>query len=166
MPVPDVPREQYRGLGTLLLVISAPLLIAGIVLQFYPTGRQCVTYDFFGGCAQGEQTYPYAGGGDVLLFFFVLALIVGLVFYFWRPSETPPPLPVQHVYHPFVQYVPMAAPPPPYTPGPPPGYATAGQVVVNIPAQQAPRIMMHCRNCGSLYDATLGRCDKCGAPAT
>jgi hypothetical protein len=57
-------------------------------------------------------------------------------------------------------------PPPPHVPPPPPGYGTPGQVVVNIPAQQAPKIMMHCRHCGNLYDATKGRCDKCGAPPT
>jgi hypothetical protein len=47
-----------------------------------------------------------------------------------------------------------------------PGSVVPSQVVVNIPAQEAPKIMMHCRNCGNLYDATKGRCDKCGAPPT
>lgn len=155
---------RYRGLGVVLTIISAPLLVAGIVLQFYPKTRVC-TDDFFGDCLSYGQGYPYSGAGDVLLFFFVLALLFGLVFYFWRPSTAAPP-PPRPVYVPFTQYVPIAAPPPPYTPGPPPGYAASGQVVVNVQAPAAPQIMMHCRNCGSLYDATKGRCDKCGAPTT
>jgi hypothetical protein len=57
-------------------------------------------------------------------------------------------------------------PPPPYIPPPPPGHVPPGQVVINVPVQPPPKVMMHCRNCGSLYDATNGRCDKCGAPPT
>jgi hypothetical protein len=58
-------------------------------------------------------------------------------------------------------------PPPPLpVPPPPPGYVAPGHVVVNVQAPEAPKIMMHCRNCGNLYDATKGRCDKCGAPPT
>jgi hypothetical protein len=58
-------------------------------------------------------------------------------------------------------------PPPPARARPSyPTTAVPGQVVVNIPAQEAPKIMMHCRHCGNLYDATKGRCDKCGAPPT
>jgi hypothetical protein len=55
-------------------------------------------------------------------------------------------------------------PPPPPPPPPPPGYGGQGPVVVSVQAPDAPKIMMHCRNCGALYDATKGRCDKCGAP--
>jgi len=48
----------------------------------------------------------------------------------------------------------------------PSGYVGQGPVVVSVQAPAAPKIMMHCRNCGALYDATKGRCDKCGAPPT
>lgn len=46
------------------------------------------------------------------------------------------------------------------------GLGAQTPVVVNVQAPQAPQIMMHCRHCGNLYDATKGRCDKCGAPTT
>jgi len=46
------------------------------------------------------------------------------------------------------------------------GYAGQAPVIVNVQAPPAPQIMMHCRHCGNLYDATKGRCDKCGAPPT
>ncbi len=64
------------------------------------------------------------------------------------------------------QSPPLPPPPPSHHLPPPPGYGNQRQIVVNIPAQEAPKIMMHCRNCGNLYDATKGRCDKCGAPPT
>lgn len=64
----------------------------------------------------------------------------------------------------------LAPPPPPpplpYLPPPPPGYGGSAPVVVNVQAPESPKIMMHCRHCGNLYDATKGRCDKCGAPPT
>jgi hypothetical protein len=62
--------------------------------------------------------------------------------------------------------IPPPSPPPPREPvlPPPPGYGGQGPVVVNVQAPAAPTVMMHCRNCGNLYDATKGRCDKCGAP--
>ena len=49
-------------------------------------------------------------------------------------------------------------------PSPPPPPSGPGQVVVNIPAQSPPKVMMPCRNCGNLNDITLGRCPRCGAP--
>lgn len=64
---------------------------------------------------------------------------------------TPPPLP--------------PPPPPSVPPSPTPfGLGAPAPIVVNIPAPTAPRIMMHCRHCGNLFDATLGRCERCGAP--
>jgi hypothetical protein len=57
-------------------------------------------------------------------------------------------------------------PPPPHPAPPPPGSGGQTPVVVNVQAAAGPKIMMHCRNCGNLYDATKGRCDKCGAPPT
>jgi len=57
-------------------------------------------------------------------------------------------------------------PPPPNVPPPPPGYGGHAPIVVNVQPADAPKIMMHCRHCGNLYDATKGRCDKCGAPPT
>ncbi len=65
-------------------------------------------------------------------------------------TAVPPPPPSQHL------------PPPP----PPPPYSSGGGIVLNVQAPAAPTIMMHCRHCGNLYDATKGRCDKCGAPPT
>jgi hypothetical protein len=64
-----------------------------------------------------------------------------------------------------------SAPPPPpprqtHIPPPPPGYGGQSPVVVHVQAPPAPQIMMHCRNCGNLYDATKGRCERCGAPPT
>jgi len=61
---------------------------------------------------------------------------------------------------------PPPSPLPQNLPPPPPGYGGQGPLVVNVQAPAAPTIMMHCRNCGNLYDATKGRCDKCGAPPT
>ncbi|MGP8016155.1 MAG: hypothetical protein ACLPP2_02540 [Thermoplasmata archaeon] len=95
-------------------------------------------------------TYPWAGAGDALLFFFALFVLFGLIFAFWKTT------PVRDVYHPVYQYVQAPSPPPPPS-GP-------GQVVVNIPAQSPPKVMMPCRNCGNLNDITLGRCPRCGAP--
>jgi hypothetical protein len=57
-------------------------------------------------------------------------------------------------------------PPPPPPPPPPPGTGGQAPVVVQVQAPAAPQIMMHCRNCGNLFDVTKGRCDRCGAPPT
>ncbi|MGP8073290.1 MAG: hypothetical protein ACLPZM_09255 [Thermoplasmata archaeon] len=68
--------------------------------------------------------------------------------------------------------LPPPAPPPPPPPSgqaippPPPGFGGQGSIVFNIPAPAAPQVMMHCRHCGNLYDATKGRCDRCGASPT
>jgi|GEM_PF-3988607 len=153
-PPSDAPLAKYRGLGIVLLTLSTPCLVAGVIFQFaYPT-HSCVSYDFFGNCTQHATTYPWAAAGDLLLFFFALLVLFGLVFSFWKTT------PVRDVYHPVVQYVPVPVQPPP----PPPGYAPPGQIVVNIPAQAAPKVIMPCRNCGSLNDVTSGRCARCGAP--
>lgn len=55
------------------------------------------------------------------------------------------------------------APPPPPPPPPPPAAGSGTPVIINVPATPAPKIMMHCRYCGGLFDSTAGRCDKCGA---
>jgi len=59
-------------------------------------------------------------------------------------------------------------PPPPssHPPPPPPPFSGQGGIILNVHAPAAPTVMMHCRHCGNLYDATKGRCDKCGAPPT
>ena len=53
-------------------------------------------------------------------------------------------------------------------PSPPASHGGAGHgavpVVVNVQPAAAPKIMLPCRNCGSLFDVSLGRCDRCGAP--
>jgi hypothetical protein len=43
---------------------------------------------------------------------------------------------------------------------PPP--SPTGPVVINVPS---PKVLMKCSHCGNIYDITLGRCDRCGAPA-
>ncbi|HYK94108.1 MAG TPA: hypothetical protein VEY07_08740 [Thermoplasmata archaeon] len=62
---------------------------------------------------------------------------------------------------------PSSLPPPPPPPPPPPSAHNAswsGQpVVINVAAPPAPKVMLNCRFCGAMYDATLGRCDRCGA---
>ena len=88
---------KYRGLGIVLLILSVPCLIAGIIFQFaYPT-HSCVATDFFGNCTQMGTTYPWAGAGDALLFFFALFVLFGLIFAFWKTT------PVRDVYHPVYQ---------------------------------------------------------------
>jgi len=54
-------------------------------------------------------------------------------------------------------------PPPPPAPPPPPTTGSGAPVIINMPATPAPKIMLHCRYCGALYDSAGGRCDKCGA---
>jgi hypothetical protein len=162
VPSPPPPQAKYRGLGIVLVTLSLPCLVAGVIFQFaYPT-HSCVSYDFFGNCTQHSTTYPWAGAGDVLLFFFVLLLFMGLIFSFWKTT------PVQYVDRPVAQYVdrPVLRYIPVQPPPPPPGFPASGQVVVNIPPQPAPKVMMPCRNCGNLNDITSGRCPRCGAPFT
>jgi hypothetical protein len=53
-------------------------------------------------------------------------------------------------------------PPPPPPPAHPPVSGSGSPVIINLPATPAPKIMLHCRYCGALYDSTGGRCDKCG----
>ncbi len=55
-------------------------------------------------------------------------------------------------------------PPPPTSSLPPAAASTQGQVVVNIPAQPATKIMIQCRQCGSLFEISSGKCNSCGAP--
>jgi len=52
----------------------------------------------------------------------------------------------------------MAYPPPP--PPPPPPSAT----IINVQPTPPPRVLTKCSHCGSVFDLTLGRCDRCGAP--
>ncbi|MCI4347046.1 MAG: hypothetical protein L3J97_00310 [Thermoplasmata archaeon] len=151
---------KYRSLGRVLLVLSIPLLIPGIVFQLYPTVRGCTGFDFFGYCSQMGPVHPYAGAGDLMLFFFAVSLIFGLVFFYWRPSEPFVP--------PVVDYVPYHMPPPP--PPVPASQQWPGQPGVVVQVQQAPaptpKILTRCRNCGNMFDLVAGRCDRCGAPAS
>lgn len=57
-----------------------------------------------------------------------------------------------------------ATPPPPPSSQPPAAQSAQGQVVINIPAQPATKIMIQCRHCGSLFEASSGKCNSCGAP--
>ena len=140
---------KYRSLGTALLVLSIPCLIAGIDFQFaFPT-RSCVSYDIFGSCTQWGTMYPWSGAGDLLLFFFALLVALGLFFAFWTPS---PPGPRPEVrYYPVPQ--PVAQVPPTTTP-----------LVVNVQSMPSqPQVFLHCRNCGSLNPAGNIHCTSCGA---
>src|SRR5579871_3603122 len=137
------PAAPHRTEGIVLVVVAIVLAVPGVVLQFYPTVQGCTGFGFFGYCSQMGPVHPYAGVGDLLLAY-------------WRPSP-PNPEPVS-------RYIPVPVPPPP--PPPPPSSQPATVVVqVNQAAPQPPRIMMRCRNCGSVFDMALGRCDRCGAPA-
>jgi hypothetical protein len=152
---------KYRALGRVLLALSIPLLIVGILLQFYPTVRGCTGFDFFGYCSQMGPVHPYALPGDFMLFFFAVLLLFGLLFSYWRPSDP--------VIPPVVQYVPYHLPPPPPPPGStPPPWPPQPAVVVQVQQASAPppKILTRCRNCGSMVDMLLGRCDRCGAPAS
>jgi len=39
-------------------------------------------------------------------------------------------------------------------------------VIIQVQPAPAPKVLMKCSHCGNIYDLTLGRCDRCGAPAT
>jgi len=43
---------------------------------------------------------------------------------------------------------------------------TPGPVVINVQPSPPPKVLMKCSHCGNIFDLTLGRCDRCGAPAT
>jgi hypothetical protein len=47
----------------------------------------------------------------------------------------------------------------PYSASPP------GSVVVQVQPAPAPKVLTKCAHCGNVYDLTLGRCNRCGAPA-
>ncbi len=151
------PAAPHRTEGIVLVVIAIVLAVPGLVLQFYPTVQGCTGFGFFGYCSQMGPVHPYAGVGDLLLALFTMLFILGVVLAYWRPS---PPNP-----EPVFRYIPVPVPPPPPPPPPPSSQPATVVVQVNQAAPQPPRIMMRCRNCGSVFDMALGRCDRCGAPA-
>ncbi|MCI4347436.1 MAG: hypothetical protein L3J97_02310 [Thermoplasmata archaeon] len=143
--------EQVRNqtFGVVALVLAVILMVAGGALAAYCTSS------FVGICFSN----PYAAWGIALFGIGAILLLVGIVLVILgRPTPSPPPS--------------IPPPPPGWAPYPQPppasyslfSYAPPGQVVVVQP--QPARVLLNCRNCGSLYDAPKGRCDRCGAPPT
>jgi len=138
----DTPSAPSLGsphllLGVLLLVLSIILLGTAIDLLF-----------------------AQPGWGFLLLFSFIFLFVFGIFFVRDRPDEPLQP-PEQVQSGPLNEPVARGLSTPSTAPLASP--TVAGPVVINVPPT---KVLMKCSHCGTIYDLTLGRCDRCGAPAT
>ncbi len=69
------------------MVVFVLLLILGTALAVY-SETSCYQILGFNVCG---KVYPYTSQAEIALVLSFIALILGLVFYFWKPSPPPPP---------------------------------------------------------------------------
>ncbi|MFZ0830874.1 MAG: hypothetical protein WAN40_07035 [Thermoplasmata archaeon] len=118
-PWTETLRPKRRSLGGALLGASVGLFVLGIVLSIY-SQPECIGTP--GNCVYIPYD-PYSVYAAVVVILAVLALGLGLAFFFWISSV-----------------------------------AAGG-------SPQPAWLTLRCNNCGKLFDPSLARCDRCGAPS-